>query len=484
MTVPAKSFLAALACVLSLACGSTDDFQAGEAAAGDSDPSLYFSRRTGPARTAVLSFSPADGGTAFFDAFVTDEVIRRLAAAKNLTLIERSRIDLVLQEHALGQAGLVSSKEASRLGTLLAADHLVTGTYTYKKETIFVRGRVLDAASGSIESTFAFPIPYRGTTVKAPPAETITTDKGCEAVQRPVLLALRDLSTPSAVENAVDRAIAVPWKKPCGGIHRKVTSEFSIAKLYPRRYHVFLVKTLEAMESPQDEYYTVQDIFSYFARDGVITEFEWAAAREILKRAWHPFHLKYFFNPDRYSEVVIKRRISELLDLARKNEIGRPYALSEYRVADNLITTPFTNSTDRGIAISLFILGSIRDPAAAPPKHAKSFFNVMTACYKETFSPDLRRESLDMLIAFMKARSPDDDYAYELWSFLSTVDEKSREKRKPYMPGLPFDTADLRKINDELRPYVCRRWKLAIGNYHEKEVGDYIRRYGVRCTAE
>ena len=63
---------------------------------------------------------------------------------------------------------------------------------------------LLDAASGSIESTFAFPIPYRGTTVKAPPADTITTDKGCEAVQRPVLLALRDLSTPPAVENAVD----------------------------------------------------------------------------------------------------------------------------------------------------------------------------------------------------------------------------------------------------------------------------------------
>ena len=173
MTVRAKSFLAALACILSLACGSTGDFQAGESAAGDSDPSLYFARRTGPSRAAVLTFTSADGGIAFFDAFVTDEVIRRLSTAKTLTLIERSRIDIVLEEHALGQTGLVSDNEATRLGTLLAADHLVTGTYTHKKETIFVRGRVLDAASGSIESTFAFSIPYAGTTAKAPPADKI-----------------------------------------------------------------------------------------------------------------------------------------------------------------------------------------------------------------------------------------------------------------------------------------------------------------------
>lgn len=484
MTVRAKSFLAALACVLSLACGSTGDFQAGEAAAGDSDPSLYFSRRTGPARAAVLSFSPADGGTAFFDAFVTDEVIRRLATAKNLTLIERSRIDLVLQEHALGQAGLVSSKEASRLGTLLAADHLVTGTYTYKMETIFVRGRVLDAASGSIESTFAFPIPYAGTTAKAPPADTITTDKGCESVQRPVLLALRDLSTPSAVENAVDRAVAVPWKKPCGRIHQKVTSLFASSKLYPARYHIFLARTLEEMESPQDEYYTVQDIFSYFAEDRVITEFEWAAAREILKRGWHSFHLKYFFKPGRYNMVVMKRRGTELLELARINEIGRPYALSEYRVADDLMTMPFTRTSEPGIEFSLFILGSVRNPASAPPKQAKIFFNVLTGCYKETYSPELRGESLDRLIAFLKARTPDDEYAYDLWMFLNHIDEKTREKRKAYMPGLPFDPADLRRINEEARPYVCRRWNLAIGNYHEKEVGDYMKRYGVRCGAE
>ncbi len=484
MNYSAKPFLIAFALVLSLTCRSADDFQAGDAAGGDSDPSLYFSRLAGPSRAAVLTFSPADGGIEFFDAFVTDEVIRRLSAAKNLTLVERSRIDLVIQEHELAQTGVVTLKDATRLGTLLAADRLVMGSYAYKKETIFVRGRVLDAASGRVENTFAFPIPYRGTAAKAPPADSITTDKGCEAVQRPVLLALRDLSTPSAVENAVDRAIAVPWKKPCGRIHQKVASDFSYTKLYPRRYHVFLVKTLEAMESPQDEYYTVQDIFSYFARDGVITEFEWAAAREVLKKAWHPFHLKYFFNPDRYSEVVIKRRITELLDLARKNEIGRPYALSEYRIADNLITAPFTRSTDKGIAISLFILSSLRDPAAAPAKHAKTFFNVMTGCYKETFSPELRKESMDLLIAFLKKRTPDDDYAEELYWFLRTVDEKSREKRKPYMPGLPYDPADLRKINDELRPYLCLRQKISIGTYHEKEVGDYLRRYGVRCTAE
>ncbi|HSV96586.1 MAG TPA: hypothetical protein VLM75_06590 [Spirochaetota bacterium] len=50
MSVPAGLFLVVPTCVLSLSCGSTGDFQAGEAAEGDADPSLYFSRKGGTSR--------------------------------------------------------------------------------------------------------------------------------------------------------------------------------------------------------------------------------------------------------------------------------------------------------------------------------------------------------------------------------------------------------------------------------------------------
>lgn len=485
MKIPVQSFLCALFILTLYACRSADDFQSGESASMDPDPSLYFSRQTGPSRrAAVLNFTSGDGGSAFFDAFVTDEVIRRLSAAKNLVLVERSRIDLVIQEHELAQSGLVSRDDALRLGALLTVDYLVTGTYIYKDETIFVRGRVLEGKTGKMESAFAFKIPYKGRKTKSPAGDDIKTDQGCEKVQRPVLLALRDLSTPPAVERAADRAIAVPWKKPCGRIHMKVTADFAHAGLYPNRYHEFLAKTLEKMEVPRDEYYTVKEIFYYFSRDGVISEFEWSAAREILKRGWHPFYLKYLFSPDRYNDVVMRRRAAELLALAREGEIGRPFALSEYRIGDDLLTTPFVRNSEKGIAFSLFILRSLRNPAGAPSKNAQLFFRIITDCYEETLTPEYRKESLEMLIGFLKARPPDEEFAYMLWLFLRTVDEKIREKRRPYIPHLPYDPTDLRKINTELHEYLCLQQGTVAGSYSEKEFGDYMRRYGVSCAAE
>ncbi len=481
-----RIFIKLLPCILVvftlLSCSSLDDFQSGEA--GDTDPAIYFSRQTEPSRRAAVLRFTSEEGIAFFDAYVTDEVIRRLSAAKNLRLVERSRIDLVLQEHELIQSGLVSEKDALRIGTLLAADYLVAGSYRYKSETILVRGRILDAKSGKIENTFAFRIPYKGKKAEIPGRDEIKGDKGCEGVQRPVLLALRDLSTPSAVERAVDRAIEIPWKKPCGRIHMKVMSEFGVGNLYPRRYHEFLVKTLEAMEVPGDEYYTVREIFSYFARDGSISEFEWAAAREILKRGWHPFYLKYFFKPDRYSGVVIRRRATELFELARRKEIGRPYAYTEHKIGSDLLAAPFTRSSEKGIEFTLFLLRSIRDPAGAPPKERDHFFREITGCYMETLTPEYRKESLDLLMAFMKSRPPDKEYDDKLWNFVSNLDEKLREKRSRYIPQLPYDPADLARINSELRESLCRHQRASAGTYPEKAVGDYMRRYGVRCAGE
>lgn len=481
MRIPVKSLLCLLAPIILFTCRSADDFQGGVTDAGDSDPSIYFSLKKDAApRAAVLTFTSAEG-IAFFDAFVTDEVIRRLSSAKNLKLVERSRMDLILQEHELAQSGLVSGREALRLGTLLTVDYLVTGSYAYRGEAILVRGRTMDARTAKIESTFAFSIPYRGKKAEIPVESEIKGDKGCESVQRPVLLALRDLSTPAAVERAVDRAIRVPWNKPCGRVHMKVTSEFSAGNLYPRRYHEFLVKTLEAMESPRDEYYTIQEIFSYFARDGNISEFEWAAAREILKKAWHSFHQKYFFKPDRYSGAVIRRRATELLELARKGEIGRPYAYTEYKVASDLLAAPSVRGSEKGIAFSLFLIRSIRNPAGAPYKEREHFFREITDCYEDTLSPEHRRESLDLLIAFMKPLSGDKEYNDKLWHFLYSLEKKMREKPSAYIPHLPYAPADLARINSELRENLCRRREAGEGSYDENDLADYMRRHGVRC---
>jgi TolB-like protein len=486
MKIIIYSLLLTISILNLLTCSSTEELSG---SAGftyvDYEPSLYFKQLASSKRAGVVTFTSMTGSIAFYDAFVTDEVIRRLSGVKNLKLIERSRIDLVMREHSLAQTGIISGEDAAQLGKLLSLDYLIIGTYNYKDKTIFVRGRILEATTGEIKKAFGFKIPYAGSRRKIPKESTIEPDKGCESVQRPVLLALRDLSTPHAVELAVDRAIEVPWKKPCGRIHRRVTSEFSYSNLYPQRYHIFLAKTLEDMESPKDEYYTISEIFSYFARDKKITEFEWSAARETLKVAWHSFHLKYFFNPNKYNMTIMNRRVLELLALARKKEIGRPYALSEYKIGYDLLTRPFLRSTEKGITFSLFIIRSMKNPAGAPSKLAKTFFGIITICYKDTLKPEHREESLNLLIKFLKSRTPDREYADSLWSFLYKIDEEMRDKKKrnPYIPYLQYKTSDLKRLNSELNEYLCLRLKEGRGSYSEEELRDYLRRYRVRCTS-
>ena len=487
MRILLKTILFTVAVLPLFTCSSTENISGkSHYVYIDYDPVLYFKENSFPSRrAAVITFKSMDGGITLFDAFVTDEVIRRLSNVKNLKLVDRNNIDLILHEHALAQSGIVSSRDAIELGKLLTVDHIIAGTYNYKENTIFARGRILDAVTGKIQKPFGFSIPFSGLKKKTPPDENVTPDRGCEAVQRPVLMALRDLSTPAAVNNAVEQAVKVPWKKPCGKIHRRVISEFAYSNLYPQRYHEFLARTLEAMEKPGKNYYTVREIFSYFARDGRITEFEWAAGREILKRGWHPFHLKYFFRPDKYSMPVMRRRARELLELARNNEIGRPYALSEYKIGKDLLTRPFLRNTESGIDFSLFILRSMNNPAGAPPKISDTFFSVITACYRDTLSPGYRRESMDILISFLKSRTPDEKYADRLWYFLYTIDRKiiGGKKRDKYIPCLPYNPEDLKKINTELVEYLCLRKKSGAGSYSEKEIQDYFRRYGVKCSS-
>jgi len=434
---------------------------------------------------AVLLFQSDGGSIARFDAFVTDDVIRRLSRAKNLKLIERTRLDLVLAEQKLGESGLISKNDAIKIGSILPVDSVVAGTYRYRDEKIRVNGRIVDVTTGKVRDTFSFTIPYparKPAAVDAP----VKTDTGCERVQKPVILALRDLTTPPAVNRAVEEAIRIPfYKKPCGMVHRKVMWEFERGNLYPAQYHEFLYRTLENMEDPREDYYAVQDIFSYFASDKKITETEWAAARETLKRGWHRFHLKYLFNVQRYPAAVVNRRAEELLQLARKREIGRPYALSEYRIAADILSRGFMRNTEEGIDFSLFLIDQVRNLHEAPDKEMKSFFGMLESCYKGSLSRESQNRALDLMIRLVKPREPEKNLAHDLWNFASQTDEKIREKKKKsrYLKEPVYEPVDVNRLNREFAPWLClnqAEWK---GTYSGKDVDAYMKRHRIACPA-
>lgn len=79
-------------------------------------------------RLAVLPFA-TDSFISTVGAQMADEIVIRLVEkAKNLEIVERARIDSVLEEQRLSQQGVVSAETAVQVGRLLGVQALVTGS--------------------------------------------------------------------------------------------------------------------------------------------------------------------------------------------------------------------------------------------------------------------------------------------------------------------------------------------------------------------
>lgn len=61
---------------------------------------------------------------------VADMMVTALAETKKYTLIEREKLDKVLEEQRLGASGAVTAQTAAKIGRLLGANYIITGSIT------------------------------------------------------------------------------------------------------------------------------------------------------------------------------------------------------------------------------------------------------------------------------------------------------------------------------------------------------------------
>jgi curli biogenesis system outer membrane secretion channel CsgG len=101
-----------------------DSYRADEIARGP-DFAPYFGLKR---RIAILDFENlADFGGQKLGSAVADQLISHVARSNRFVLIERSRIEQVLQEQALGQSGTITEETAAQVGKLLGVECLVLG---------------------------------------------------------------------------------------------------------------------------------------------------------------------------------------------------------------------------------------------------------------------------------------------------------------------------------------------------------------------
>jgi len=79
-------------------------------------------------RIAVLDFENyAEFGGKKLGSAVADQIISQLTRSNRYILIERSRIEKIFQEQALGQSGVITEETAPQVGKLLGVESLVLG---------------------------------------------------------------------------------------------------------------------------------------------------------------------------------------------------------------------------------------------------------------------------------------------------------------------------------------------------------------------
>jgi TolB-like protein len=107
-------------------------------------------RRTGSRMSiSVLPFERKGKQTIAGDA-VYDSLISGFVNQKRFHLIERERIEEILSELRLGQTELVEPGTASRIGEIVVADAILTGTIYESRDAIEVFTRLVDTESSDI----------------------------------------------------------------------------------------------------------------------------------------------------------------------------------------------------------------------------------------------------------------------------------------------------------------------------------------------
>ena len=110
--------------------------------------------RGGPKRRiAVVDFSDINGQILPAGSVIAELLIGELFRTGRYDIVERKLMSSVLEQHKLNMTGLVDESTARKVGKLLGADYIVTGTVIDLGTAMNVNARTISIETGSIEAT-------------------------------------------------------------------------------------------------------------------------------------------------------------------------------------------------------------------------------------------------------------------------------------------------------------------------------------------
>ncbi len=101
---------------------------------------------------AVAGVAPGPTSSGVLVELVNSGLLTALASQSGITVVERDRIEQILEEQELSLSGLVDTTTAVRIGNIAAAQYIVTGSLIETTESVIIFARVVNVESGVVES--------------------------------------------------------------------------------------------------------------------------------------------------------------------------------------------------------------------------------------------------------------------------------------------------------------------------------------------
>ena len=280
-----------------------------------------------------------------FGSYATERLCSSLGSPDSpVRLFERERLDAVLQEQKLSLSGLFNEQEARRIGELAPLDAILTGTFTRLEGCAVFNLRIIDVVTGEVRGNLSLGValgPDLGSLFEDPQAPRplptapapgqARAEEDCEPRWEPVRAALKDMGTKSKLDHLVEEAARIPFEGACGRIHFDVIGQLQRYKLAAPDYDAFLVRTLQGMDSP-DEDDRAHTIARRLLAQGQLDEPGWKALARLAAHSRHSSYLMDSLLADtrgtEASRKVLQDRITRLLDQADQGKFGRPVPLA------------------------------------------------------------------------------------------------------------------------------------------------------------
>jgi hypothetical protein len=193
----------------------------------------------GKTTAAVVDFTDLNGSVTALGRFVAEELSGCLVSATtDLQVIERLRLGAVLKEQKLGETPVIDPATAKKLGEIVGAQAIITGTLTPFGESVRLSVRALDVATARVIGAATADIPktraieellIQGQNRGADPQEAATKAQGSvgTAVGRPPSGAMPSEVTAAARQQTV---AGVTWQlMGCGRDRTWVACRFMVS---------------------------------------------------------------------------------------------------------------------------------------------------------------------------------------------------------------------------------------------------------------